>query len=121
MGRLNEMLSDLGVSFRLAGNPQDPDSAYYLRIEVKRNSLEYRKKRDAGRKRMSLYYEKDGRSVPATLHGVEALMKEHGADDAARMLGISRAGLYKRLKLARLEKRPCFPGDEPLDPEDVRF
>ena len=74
VGRLNEMLSDLGVSFRLAGNPQDPDSAYYLRIEVKRNSLEYRKKRDAGRKRMSLYYEKDGRSVPAKLPGVEALI-----------------------------------------------
>jgi hypothetical protein len=102
-----------------------------LVITVREQNVEEIRTRGAGRKQLprELFSNPanpfdllpDGVSGVATVHKVEALIRAVGSERAAELLGMSKTGMYKRLRAARAKKIPAGPFEEPLGEGDWKF
>ena len=110
---LNRLLGGVGVRFSLSRVEEEGYTLHYLKINVRENNVKNIRTRYAGRTRNEIFLTLDGKESPVTVNMVKSLIDGQGAENAARTLGMSKAGMYKRLK-ASLAKRT---GDE----DDVIF
>ncbi len=121
--QLNKALEKLGVSFDLSQQNFQGYELNYLEVNIKSKNLENISTRYAGRTREMVIFKdlETGLDTYATVGKVRALIKELGADPAAKHLGMSKAGMYRRLKHAEEAAKPCDPSDEPMGEGDFKF
>lgn len=120
---LNEILEAVGVHLELSEQHFQSYDYNYLEITVREKNVHNIRTRHAGRPENMVIYEdpQSGRDTYATVERVEALITEHGAIGAARILGMSKAGMYRRLSRSKEAARPCDSVDEPLSANDCKF
>ncbi|MGN1022269.1 MAG: hypothetical protein ACI4OJ_02125 [Lachnospiraceae bacterium] len=102
-----------------------------LVITVREKNVEELRTRSAGRKQLPRELSPnpanpfdllpEGVQGVATVNKVEALIRAVGSDRAAELLGMSKTGMYKRLRTARAKKIPAGPFEEPLGDADWKF
>lgn len=89
-----DLLSPLGV--KIYRTITEDGVGMYLTLDT--NTFRAKTKRNAGPKHKALYT--DNIFEDFTVERVKELIKEHGGKEAAKMLHVSRATLYRRLKEA---------------------
>lgn len=90
VAELNELLKDLGVSFKLQQTGRNKDNSIVIYYDTEK--MEQKTKRNAGAKRKYLGYHEAA--------AIRERMKTESADQIAQDLGIGRATLFRRLKKA---------------------
>lgn len=123
VAELNEILEGVGVRFELSDQSFQSYDYNYLEITVREENVRNIQTRHAGRPENPVLYidPETGVETHATVHKVEGLIAREGAVGAAAVLGMSKAGMYRRLGRSRIAARRCDRSDEPLDAEDIRF
>lgn len=123
VAELNKILEKVGVRFELSDQSFQSYEFNYLEVTVREENVRNISTRYAGRPQNPvLYVDPDtGRETHATVHKVEALIASKGANPAAGILGMSKAGMYRRLGRSRNAAIPCDRSDEPLDENDLRY
>jgi hypothetical protein len=117
VARIAKELSGTGVTLELTKT----DRGRILKLTVRENNLKNLKTRHAGRPLEDIWYQTDEGEEKATVKKVRGLITAYGAIGAAKVLGLSKAGMYKRLSTAEQTKRPCMPSDHPIGNDDLRF
>ncbi len=99
--KLNRILGSTGADFSIV-HKKTPDGyeSDTLVVSFKPEQVKYKTKRAAGRRKAYIMYEEDGISHRATVNRVKKLIKEHGAINAAQIIGMNKSGMYKRLNAA---------------------
>lgn len=120
---LNEILGKVGVRFELSEQRFQSYEYNYLEITVREENVRNIRTRHAGRPQNPVLYidPQSGQETYATIGKVEQLIENTGAIGAARILGMSKAGMYRRLGRSRAAAIPCDLSDEPLGNEDMKF
>lgn len=120
---LNEILTKVGVHFELSDQSFQSYEYNYLEVTVREENVRNISTRHAGRPENKVIYTdpETGQETHATVHKVEALIAREGAIGAAEILGMSKAGMYRRLGRSRDVARPCDRSDEPLGTDDIAF
>lgn len=120
---LNEILRKVGVEFELSEQSFQSYEYHYLEVTVREENVRNISTRHAGRPENKVIYTdpETGQETLATIRKVEALIAAHGAIGAAEILGMSKAGMYRRLGRSRDAARPCDRSDEPLGEDDLQF
>lgn len=120
---LNEILRKVGVRFELSDQNFQSYEFNYLEVTVREENVRNISTRYAGRPQNPILYTdpETGLETHATIQKVESLIASKGAIGAAQILGMSKAGMYRRLGRSRDAARPCERGDEPLSAEDLQF
>lgn len=120
---LNEILTKVGVHFELSDQRFQSYDFNYLEVTVREENVRNIRTRHAGRPQNPVLYidPETGSETHATVHKVEALIASMGAIPAAQILGMSKAGMYRRLGRSRDVARPCDRSDEPLGTDDIAF
>lgn len=120
---LNEILRKVGVVFELSDQRFQSYEYNYLEVTVREENVRNISTRYAGRPQNQILYvdPESGQETHATVRKVEQLIAREGAIGAARILGMSKAGMYRRLGRSRDAARPCDRSDEPLGADDIAF
>lgn len=120
---LNEILGPVGVHLELSDQSFQSMDFRYLEITVRKENVRNIRTRHAGRPENTVIYQdpETGLDTYATINKVEALIDAHGAIGAAAILGMSKAGMYRRLGRSRDAARPCDPSDQPVGENDIKF
>lgn len=120
---LNEILAKVGVRFELSDQQFQSYEFNYLEVTVRAENVRNISTRHAGRPENKVIYTDPitGQETNATVNKVEQLITQRGAIGAAQILGMSKAGMYRRLGRSRLAARPCDRSDEPMGEDDIRF
>ena len=121
--KLNRVLGPTGAEFKIVHN-ETPEgfSSDTLVVSYRPEQVRYRTKRDAGRRKSYISYEEDGVTYRATVNRVRKLIKDYGSVEAARMIGMNKSGMYKRLKSATNSGISLSPGDKnALGDDDILF
>lgn len=92
--KIVELLTPLGI--QLYRTITEEGIGIYLTIDT--DKFREKTKRNAGPKHKSIYI--DNIFEEYSVEKVKELIKEHGGKEAAKMLHVSRATLYRRLKEA---------------------
>ena len=121
--KLNRVLGPTGAEFKIVHN-ETPEgfSSDTLVVSYRPEQVRYRTKRDAGRRKSYVSYEEDGVTYRATVNRVRKLIKDYGSVEAARMIGMNKSGMYKRLKSATNSGISLPPDDKnALGDDDILF
>lgn len=120
---LNGLLTKMGVHFELSDQHFQGYEYHYLEITVREENVRNIQTRHAGRTQNPVLFRDTatGRETRATVNKVEQLIATNGAMGAAAILGMSKAGMYRRLGRARAAGIPCDRSCEPLGEEDIQF
>ncbi len=110
--KLNRLLGGTGAEFGIVHKktPEGYESDTLV-VSFKPEEVKYKTKRAAGRKKSYIAYEEDGVTYRATVNRVKALIQKHGAMEAARIIGMNKSGMYKRLKSASESGMKLRKGD----------
>lgn len=120
--RLNEICRGVGVTFELSESKFGGFTLATLRVNLKENNVRSIRTRFAGRDMKEVRFpDDDGVMHPATVEKVETLIRRDGAQKTAERLGMSKSGMYKRLKSAREAGRPAGEDEEPCSERDLSF
>ena len=110
---INALLEGTGVELSIVTQQEGDYRLDFLKITIRENNLANIRTRSAGRLRQDILVDDGNIKVPATTAAVRKLIHELGPEKAAEKIGMSRAGMYKRLKAS--EKRGLEAGDsDPL-------
>ncbi len=121
--KLNRLLGSTGARFSIE-HKETPDGyeSDTLVVSFKPEQVRYKTKRAAGRRKAYISYEMDGVTYRATVNRVRALIDEHGAMEAAKIIGMNKSGMYKRLKSATESGLKLRKGDaDALGEDDILF
>lgn len=120
---LNKVLRKVGVHFELSEQNFQSYDFHYLEVTVREENVRNISTRYAGRPQNPILYidPQTGQETHATLCKVELLIRAHGAVKAAEILGMSKAGMYRRLGRSREAAQPCDLSDAPLSAVDMKF